>query len=315
LYGIVSDGHTAIVLGPVGYYHLDTRLLDEYSFLIGIMDKEKLNEHIEALKTIPIFPLEFVVNILCFLNYFVNGDKLTPVDVMVSESEQIQAETAIVTNALELQLGDDDKSSHNTYKFEQTMLKDLLKSSAPVGGTLSKDFMMQDKFIFINVVTLVARAAISGGLEPQVALQLADVYSQQCERLNSTDAIKNLLYRMVLDYTERVANLNLGQNPSEFVLSVVNFIQKNLTSNIQGKDIADHVHISRSAMCKKFKAETGQTVHEYLSHMRIEEAKRLLRSTNKTVSDIANYLCYSSQSHFQNAFKKAVGLTPVAYSL
>jgi AraC-like DNA-binding protein len=112
-----------------------------------------------------------------------------------------------------------------------------------------------------------------------------------------------------------VANLNLGQNPSEFVLSVVNFIQKNLTSNIQGKDIADHVHISRSAMCKKFKAETGQTVHEYLSHMRIEEAKRLLRSTNKTVSDIANYLCYSSQSHFQNAFKKAVGLTPVAYSL
>jgi AraC-like DNA-binding protein len=324
LYGIVSDGHTAIVLGPVGFYQLDSRLLDEYSFLIGIRDNKELDEHLNALKSITALPLEFFMHILCFLNYFVNREKLTPVDVLVSEKEQKQLAGNVVNKALDQAASEEKIVSHDTYDFEQTMLshistgnvaalQDLLKSSAPIGGTLSRDFMLQDKFMFIAILTQVGRAAIRGGLEPQEALQLCDVYSLQCERLNSTNDIKNLEYRLVMDFTERVASLRLGSSQSPFVHSIANFIQKNMTRHIKGLDIAAHVHMSRPAMCKKFKAETNQTVSEYHSVMRIAEAKRLLRYTDKSLSAIANHLCYSSQSHFQNSFKKAVGVTPVEY--
>jgi AraC-like DNA-binding protein len=324
LYGVVSDGCTTIVLGPVGFYQLDSKLLDEYKFLVGIRNNKDLEEHVNALKNIPTLSLEFFVHILCFLNFFLNNEKLSAVDVLVSDNEQNEIETNVVKEELVQSVAKEQHISHDTYGFEQTMLsyisdgnivalQELLKSSAPIGGMLATDFLLQDKFMFIAIVTVVGRAAIRGGMEPNEALQLCDLYILQCERMNSTDAIKNLEFHMVMDFTQRVANIRLGGSESPFVHSIANFLQKNITRKIKGQDIANHVHMSRSAMCKKFKAETGQTVHKCLSDMRTAEAKRLLRYTDKSLSDIANHLCYSSQSHFQNAFNKAVGVTPAEY--
>lgn len=47
--------------------------------------------------------------------------------------------------------------------------------------------------------------------------------------------------------------------------------------------------------------------------VRLREAKSLLQYTDKSLGEISSYLCFSSQSHFQNAFKKETGITPAAY--
>ena len=52
LYGIVTDGYRAVVLGPVGFYQPDSKLLNEYMFLVGIRDNNELDEHVNALKNI-----------------------------------------------------------------------------------------------------------------------------------------------------------------------------------------------------------------------------------------------------------------------
>ena len=46
---------------------------------------------------------------------------------------------------------------------------------------------------------------------------------------------------------------------------------------------------------------------------RLEEAKSLLTYSDKTLSEISTYLCFSSQSYFQNIFKKKYGITPLKY--
>ena len=46
---------------------------------------------------------------------------------------------------------------------------------------------------------------------------------------------------------------------------------------------------------------------------KLEEAKSLLTHSDKTLSEISNYLCFSSQSYFQNVFKQKFGLTPKQY--
>ena len=46
---------------------------------------------------------------------------------------------------------------------------------------------------------------------------------------------------------------------------------------------------------------------------KLEEAKSLLTYTDKTVSEISEYLCFSTQSYFQNVFKSKYGMTPKEY--
>ena len=52
---------------------------------------------------------------------------------------------------------------------------------------------------------------------------------------------------------------------------------------------------------------------EYINKKKIEEAERLLRFSDKSLIAIATYLSFSSQSHFQNTFKKVTGKTPTQY--
>ena len=59
--------------------------------------------------------------------------------------------------------------------------------------------------------------------------------------------------------------------------------------------------------------ETGMTLGQYVTQIKVDEAKRLMDVTCKSIAEIAEYLGYSSQSHFQRVFKKASGMTPGEY--
>ena len=78
-------------------------------------------------------------------------------------------------------------------------------------------------------------------------------------------------------------------------------------------DVAEHIGRSRSYLTNKFKKELGFDVSSFIMRCRLEEAKSLLTYSDKTLSEISTYLCFSSQSYFQNIFKKKYGITPLNY--
>ena len=69
-------------------------------------------------------------------------------------------------------------------------------------------------------------------------------------------------------------------------------------------------HLERSTLSKKFKREMGFNISSYIMRRKLEEAKSMLNYSDKTVSEISEYLCFSSQSYFQNVFKRKYGMTP-----
>ncbi|RHS82212.1 AraC family transcriptional regulator [Firmicutes bacterium AM43-11BH] len=77
--------------------------------------------------------------------------------------------------------------------------------------------------------------------------------------------------------------------------------------------MAKELYISRPYLSAKFKKDTGTTLTDFILHEKTEEAKRLLRYTDKTATMIGAYLGFSSQSHFSRVFKKHIGLTPAEY--
>ena len=66
-------------------------------------------------------------------------------------------------------------------------------------------------------------------------------------------------------------------------------------------------------MSYKFKQETGMTLTEYILKEKTEEAKRLLRYSDKPINAISAYLGFSSQSHFSSVFKKYTNCLPNDY--
>lgn len=78
-------------------------------------------------------------------------------------------------------------------------------------------------------------------------------------------------------------------------------------------DVAEYVGISPSRLSVLFSQTEHQTLRDYIIEQRINTAKEMLRFTDYPISAIANYLCFSSHSHFSDVFKKRVGMTPAAF--
>jgi two-component response regulator len=92
------------------------------------------------------------------------------------------------------------------------------------------------------------------------------------------------------------------------------FVEKNyMEPDISLNTVAEHTGLSPTYFSTVFKQEVGMNFIDYLTKTRIDEAKRLLRSTDKRISDIAQEVGYRDQHYFSSAFKKYQGDTPKAY--
>ena len=79
--------------------------------------------------------------------------------------------------------------------------------------------------------------------------------------------------------------------------------------------MAQQLGYSRSYLCIRFKKLTGLTITQYVLQQKILSAQRMLEFTDKSISEIAALYMFSSQSHFQNVFKRIAGQTPQTFRL
>lgn len=329
-YGVINSGDIKIVIGPTRQIPDTPQALREIAFRLDV-PAEDTEEFMEGMRNIVRMPLESIMQILCTLNYVLNGEKLELADIAIYESEQKDLKTLLERQRSDqfFSLNGSDPNSyfheHNTYTQEQQMLRLVQKGDAPAlrewiasapairGGTLAADQLRQVKNTFVVSATLISRAAIQGGLSTEDAFSLSDMYIQKCEFLNSLHQITNLQYHMALEFTERVEQLRFGGKPTQLTIAVTNYIQKHLSQPIRVEDMAKAFYMSRPYLSAKFKEITGETLTDFILKEKTEEAKRLLRYSDKNATAIASYLGFSSLGHFSQVFKRYTGRTPTEY--
>lgn len=92
------------------------------------------------------------------------------------------------------------------------------------------------------------------------------------------------------------------------------FIDNNYASNIDIDNISDEAYFSKYHFIRLFKKIYGKTPHQYLTVVRIEKAKNLLK-IGTSVSDTCFSVGFESLSSFSGLFKRAVGLAPSVFML
>lgn len=223
----------------------------------------------------------------------------------------------------------EDGSIHGTYQFENLMLsyirdgeteklRELFSKAEELQGqnvgVLAADPLRQEKNLLIGLAAVVGKVAgIGGGMDVEDAYRLIDLYTQECEKTESVEGIYLLRFNMVMDFTERVRQAKLPANISPEMFQAVQYINAHTCAVISLDDVAGYVGVSRSYLTRRFRAEIGKSIGQFIAEAKIREAKRLLRYSDMTISEIGNYLCFSSQGYFQTVFKKEAGMTPGEY--
>ena len=94
---------------------------------------------------------------------------------------------------------------------------------------------------------------------------------------------------------------------------ILSFIHKHYQENITVANISEHANISLKECIRSFKNTFHQTPMDYLIHYRIEQAKRLLKETDESITNIAFMTGFHNSAYFGKMFKKLAGMTPKEY--
>ncbi len=180
-------------------------------------------------------------------------------------------------------------------------------------GTLSENTLRNLKYHFIITVALLTRYCIEAGMEMEEAFNLSDIYIRNADRCQEEEDICLLHREIIDDFTQRMQVIHKKSLYPKPILIALDYIYDNLHTKITLQDLAEATQLSPSHLSKLFHKEMDLTISSYIRKKRIEAAENMLKFSDYTGSEIANYLCFSSESHFIQCFKQEVGITPKQY--
>ncbi|MFB3160189.1 AraC family transcriptional regulator [Neobacillus sp. 179-J 1A1 HS] len=320
----IENSSSCIVMGPVNDfpYSNDTLHVMKKEFCIENSNLETFSEFFHK---IPQQNLDSFINTLLLINYTINNTELTRQDI--NQYAGFHYDTSISKTYIKKSF--DEKETgilNNNYEVERELIRyietgNIVKINQSLQGwsknakvgIMANNNLRQWKNTFIVLVTMVSRASMRGGLTPSIAYQLSEIYIQQVERLSDLDAIMSLVRQVELDFANRVSNSLAPAAADQIIHQVIQYVSENTNKHITVTDVADHVGYTRSSLSRKVKKELGIELSSLIRKYKMEEAKDLLAFSNKSISEISNDLCFSSQSHFQKAFKDYFKITPQSY--
>lgn len=180
-------------------------------------------------------------------------------------------------------------------------------------GSLSKDSLRNLKYHLIITIAFLTRYCIEGGLEMEAAYNLSDIYIRNVDECRTEEEIHHLHREVVDDYVRRMQFIKKQSLFSRPVTVCLDYIYDNLHNKITLDTLAEHAHMSPAYLSRLFHKEVGVTISHYITQKRIEAAANMLKYSDYSYVDISNYLCFSSESHFIQTFRKHTGYTPKVY--
>lgn len=321
----VKSSEVSIIIGPINPlpYTKDTLFIMHKDFLIEDSKKESFNNF---LYNIPTRDLYDFINDLLLINYMTNNTQISPTDIIHISNPLLN--NNINSKYYEKVFSSIDENLVNTnYEIEKELYDyieagnikklDMFYKNISYAnydtGTTSSNYLRHKKNNFITGISLITRAAIRGGFPPNSAYRLSDIYLQQIEPLSDASTVDSLLIQATYDYANRVAKFKIPIVANKLFYEVSKYVNENVYKDINVSDVAKYLHFNRSYLSHRFKSEFGMTLGKYIQSCKLEESENLLKYSNKSISEISSLLCFSSQSHFQNAFKKKLGVTPQTY--
>lgn len=110
------------------------------------------------------------------------------------------------------------------------------------------------------------------------------------------------------------SSADMADLKTDRILNVItSYIRESLNEELSLDKMCADLHMSKSAICHLFKKNTGLSVMQYATSLRLSQAKKLLSSTSLKIQDISSMLGFSNSTVFCSTFRKHIGMSPQKY--
>ena len=139
-------------------------------------------------------------------------------------------------------------------------------------------------------------------------------WNEPGERLLTSSLAHEMLSHALLSQVGKRQGLRLkGGLAAHLRRQLVEFIEAHLADPLTLGQLAGMCSLSEYHFARMFRESFGLPPHQYLLARRMEQARRLLRQTNRPLGDVALACGFASASHFSNRFRQVMGATPGEY--
>lgn len=272
--------------------------------------------------------MEFVTEALILHNLF-HEDPLSPKEVAAYHCLTIADQFEVQRNFTHITFENQENATkHNPYDQEirefssirngdlEQLERSIQEDYIGTIGTLANTPLRNLQNLGIVLVTLACRAAMEGGVAPEVAYSLSDSYIQRIEEIRIPEAARQLAIQAEYQYASLVQEVKQkkkgmpekGQNDPR-IAQCKDYIFTHLHGKLSTVEIAKALSLNANFLSNLFKKKEGITISEYILGEKIKLVKNMLVYSPYSYSAIAAYFGFCSQSHLGKQFKKITGMT------
>jgi AraC-like DNA-binding protein len=163
----------------------------------------------------------------------------------------------------------------------------------------------------LHLLGSIQHAILISGINPNRMFKGANMYELLSQIREPEQMLHWFRDRIVSPYLNELEE-RTGAQVKKMVEQAMVYLQNNYMKDISLDSCADHTGTNLYFLSKSFKQVTGKNFIDYLTEIRMEQAKELLRDTEQKINDVAESVGYQ-HSYFNRIFKKQEGITPSQY--
>ena len=155
----------------------------------------------------------------------------------------------------------------------------------------------------LELVVVISRAAVEGGAKLDKLLGLNYSFISELASKNKFEDVCFWIVKVLDTFLDTVYEARSIKN-SKLLEEAIQYIRENYHEKLSLENVAEKIYISPYYLSHLFKEELGITFLEYLTRIRMEEAKKLLMDRSLTILDISLRIGYDDPGYFSKVFKK-----------
>ncbi len=152
-------------------------------------------------------------------------------------------------------------------------------------------------------------------MENKSMRSLLESFINETENCRGVTDILNLFEHVMLDLAAMTREIISYKHDDycPLVKSCIEVILDSMPEKPSLNELSASLHVTPKYLSTLFNQDTGMSITDFMQNIRIDLAKYMLTHSDMKYPDISNYLCFGSQSYFNQVFKKKTGITPREY--